>query len=182
MACWQECASIFPLKTYFGNFLPSREGRFSRARNLGRWANAKFDSLARLLSADNFIQFDRYAIWFFILCSAAFGIASLANLNGSSTGFYRKYRYAPLKKPLLGEARGIRSDERTYHTPAVLNQALRPDRFAFESSPLGNHAISLVGNIPIRHVSTLLRPQFWSFFLLPIDYALPFTGSSRDLS
>jgi hypothetical protein len=151
--------------------LPSREGRFSGARNLGRWANGKFDSLARLLSADNFIQFDRYAIWFFILCSVAFGIASLANLNGSSTGFYRKYGYAPLKEPLLGEARGIRSDEWSYHTPAILNQALRPDRFAFKRSPLGNHAISLVGNIPVWHVSTLLRPQFWSFFLLPIDYA-----------
>jgi hypothetical protein len=151
--------------------LPSREGRFSGTRNLGRAANAKFDSLGRLLSADNFIQFDRYAIWFFIVCSAVFGIASLANLNGSSTGFYRKYGYAPPKAPLLGEARGIRSDEWTYHTPAILNQVFRPERFAVERSAFGNHAISLVSDVPIRHVSTLFRPQFWSFFLLPVDYA-----------
>jgi hypothetical protein len=151
--------------------LPSREGRFSGARKLGRWANEKSDSLARLLSADDFIQFDRYAIWFLILCSAVFGIASLANLNGSSTGFYRNYGYAPPKKPLLGEARGIRSDEWTYHTPAILNQVLRPDRFAIERSDFGDHAISLIANVPIRHVSTLFRPQFWAFFLLPLDYA-----------
>lgn len=100
-----------------------------------------------------------------------FGIASLANLNGSSTGFYSKFGYAPPKKPLLGVARGIRSDEWTFHTPAILNQALRPDQFAVERSLPGDHAISLVSNVPIRHVSTLFRPQFWPFFLLPVDYA-----------
>jgi hypothetical protein len=151
--------------------LPSRADRLSGSRNLRRWADAKFDSLALSLSADNFIQFDRYAIWFLLLCSAVFGIASLANLNGSSTGFYRKYGYAPPKKPLLGEARGIRSDEWTYHTPAILNQVLRPERFAIEHSAFGDHAISLASNVPIRHLSTLFRPQFWSFFLLPVDHA-----------
>ena len=151
--------------------LPSRAGRPSGARNLGHWTNAKFDSLALSLSADNFIQFDRYAIWFLILCSAVFGIASLADLNGSSTGFYRKYGYAPPQTPLLGEARGIRSDEWSYHTPAILNQVLRPEHFDFERSAFGDHAISLVSNVPIRHLSTLFRPQFWSFFLLPVDYA-----------
>jgi hypothetical protein len=114
---------------------------------------------------------DRYAIWFYVLCAAVFGIASLANLNGSSSGFYRKYGYAPQKAPLLGVARGIRSDEWAYHTPAILNQTLRPDRFAFEDGALGSHGISLVADIPIRHVSTLFRPQFWSFFVLPVDYA-----------
>jgi len=96
--------------------LPSYDGAASNARVLGpaiRWVNSKFASLARSLAVDNFIQFDRYAIWFYVLYLAVFGIASLANLNGSSTGFYRKYGYAPQKAPLLGVARGIRSDEWT---------------------------------------------------------------------
>ncbi|MDP8990027.1 MAG: hypothetical protein M3N41_08110 [Acidobacteriota bacterium] len=146
--------------------LPSREGNA-----FVRWTNAKTDSLASSLSADGFIQFDRYAIWFLILSLSVFGIASLADLNGSSTGFYRKFGYAPPQKPLLGEARGIRSDEWTFHTPAILNQALRPDPFAVERIVAGDHAISLVSNVPIRQVSTLFRPQFWPFFLLPLDYA-----------
>ncbi len=146
--------------------LLSREGNA-----LVRWTNARTDSLARSLSVDGFIRFDRYAIWFLILCLALFGFASLANLNGSSTGFYSKFGYAPRKEPLLGAARGIRSDEWTFHTPAILNQALRVDRFALEHTVTGDHAISLVSNVPIRHVSTLFRPQFWPFFLLPVDYA-----------
>ncbi len=136
-----------------------------------RWTNAKTDSLASSLSVDGFIQIDRYAIWFLIVCLSVFGIASLADLNGSSTGFYRKFGYAPPKKPLLGLARGVRSDEWTFHTPAILNQVLRPDRFAVERIVPGDHAISLVSNVPLWHVSTLFRPQFWPFFLLPIDYA-----------
>lgn len=48
--------------------LPSREGSA-----LVRWTKAKADSLASSLSADDFIQFDRYAIWFLILCLAYLG-------------------------------------------------------------------------------------------------------------
>ncbi len=149
--------------------LPPRKGRA-----LVRWASAKldkFDSLASSLSVDGFIQFDRYAILFYLFCAAVFGIASLENLNGSSSGFYRNYGFAPQKAPLLGVARGIRSDEWTYHTTAILNQTLRSDRFAFKTSVMGDHGISLLTNLPVRHVSTLFRPQFWSFFLLPLDYA-----------
>ena len=79
--------------------LPSRAGSASV-----RWANAKFDLLASSLSVDEFIQFDRYAIWFYVLCAAVFGIASLANLNGSSSGFYRNYGYAPQKAPCAGSS------------------------------------------------------------------------------
>jgi hypothetical protein len=141
-------------------------------RRMTQHAGAKLEPAAERLSAPGFIRFDAAAIWFYLACLAAFAIASLANFNGSSVGvFASDYRYAPPARPLLGMARGIRSDEWAYHTPAILNQALRQDRFAFRQTALGGHAISLVGNVPVRHVSTLFRPQFWAFFCLPVDRA-----------
>jgi hypothetical protein len=141
-------------------------------RSLAQRANARIEPLAQRFSAAGFIRFDAPAVWFYIVCCAAFAIGSLANLNGSSVGvFASDFQYGPPQKPLLGMARGIRSDEWSYHTPAILNQALRRDRFAYEHTALGGHAIALLGNVPIRHVSTLFRPQFWAFFFLPVDRA-----------
>jgi hypothetical protein len=136
-----------------------------------RRANSRLRALARTLSVDGFIQFDLASIWFYFACLTVFGLAFLANLNGSSTGFYRQLGYAPQQAPLLGVARSIRSDEWWYHTPDILNQVLRRDRFAVERTSLGGQAISLAGNIPVRHISTLFRPQFWGFLFLPVEYA-----------
>jgi hypothetical protein len=137
-------------------------------RTLVQRANSQIEPFAQRFSVPGFIRFDAPAIWFYVACVAAFAIGSLANLNGSSAGvFASDFQYGPPQKPLLGMARGIRADEWGYHTPDILNQALRKDRFAFERTALGGHGISLLGNVPIRHVSTLFRPQFWAFFFLP---------------
>jgi len=135
-------------------------------------ASAGLQPLADRLSAPGFIRFDAPAIWFYLVSLAAFAIGCMANLNGSSVGVYASdYQYALPSRTLLGQARGIRSDEWAYHTPAILNQALRQDRFAFRETALGGHGIALAGNLPVRHISTLLRPQFWAFFVLPVDRA-----------
>lgn len=141
-------------------------------RSLVQRANARTDPVAQRLSVPGFIRFDAPAIWFYLACFAAFAVGSLANFNGSSVGvFASDFQYSQPQKPLLGMARGIRSDEWAYHTPDILNQALRKDRFAFEHTALGGHGIALLGNLPVRHVSTLFRPQFWAFFFLPVARA-----------
>ncbi len=118
------------------------------------------------------MRIDAWALWFYLVCCLAFLLASLANLNGSSISVYRSmYRHGAEQNPLVGQARAIRSDEYTYATPAILNQSLRAKRFKTATSSLGNHSVSLFSNIPIAHVTALFRPQFWSFFLLPVDYA-----------
>ena len=151
-------------------------------RRLAQRAGAKLEPVAQRLSVPGFIRFDAAAIWFYLACLAAFAIGCLANLNGSSVGVYASdFQYAPPAHPLAGVARGIRSDEWAYHTPAILNQALRQDRFAFRETALGGHAISLVGNLPVRHVSTLFRPRFWAFFCLPVDRAYAVYWQSKAL-
>ena len=45
---------------------------------------------------------------------------------------------------------------------------------AGETSALGRDYASLIGNIPVRHFTTIFRPQFWGFFLLPPAYGFSF--------
>jgi hypothetical protein len=131
-----------------------------------------FDRIAQRLSSSHFMHFDSYAIWFYFACLLLFLSASLANLNGSSIGMYSSgYGHGAPEKIWLGAPRPSRSDEWSYSTPDILNQSLRARRFDAKQSALGGHSVALVGNIPVRHFTTIFRPQFWAFFLLPVDYA-----------
>ncbi len=128
------------------------------------------------------LPLDSLAIWFYVSCLVLFFTASLLKLNGSSISFYSvAYGHGAHVKPWLGAPRALRSDEWGYHTPDVLSQAFRSDRFAVPDSDLGPHSASLIGNVPVRDVSTALRPQFWGFFLLPVEYAFAFYWQSKAL-
>ncbi len=35
----------------------------------------------------------------------------------------------------------------------------------------GTDNVGLLAELPVKHVTTWLRPQFWPFFVLPADYA-----------
>jgi hypothetical protein len=145
------------------------------ARGWFRGADARLAALARRLSVPGFARFDAGALWFYLSCVAVFGTAAIWNLNGSSTGVYASwFRYGPGDGLLLGTPRGIRTDEFFHHTPTVLNQALRADRFARERTALGNHSVGLLSNIPIRHAAAVFRPQFWAFFVAPAEHAFSF--------
>jgi hypothetical protein len=130
-----------------------------------------FKKVAQYLSTPEFIQLDSYAIWFYALCLSGFILASMADLNGSSIGMYNSAGEGAPKSVLLGAPRPIRSDEWVYYTPDIMNESLRIHRFEVEHSQRGGHNVALMDNVPIWHVSTLFRPQFWSFFVLPVDYA-----------
>lgn len=146
--------------------------RFQFAQR-SRTVTDRMRRLALRLSVPGFIEFDVPALCFYLLCIVTFCITSAADLNGSSTGAYSAiFGHGAPEHPLLGEPRGIRSDEWAYATPDILNQVLRHNQFEVENTKLGGHDVALVGgNMPVRHISTLFRPQYWSFFVLPLDYA-----------
>lgn len=133
--------------------------------------NARFDQMARSFPEDSFLEMDALTIWVYLGLAVLFVGACVLDLNGSSAGMYHIYGDGPQAKVLIGSPKGIRVDEWSYVTPDVLNQYFRADRFAFNDSVLGDHNIALTGNIPVKHISTLFRPQFWSFFVLPAGYA-----------
>jgi hypothetical protein len=139
---------------------------------LVRRIDFSFGRIAQRLSSPEFMQFDSYAIWFYFACLVLFLSASLANLNGSSIAMYSSaYGHGAPQKIWLGAPRPSRSDEWSYSTPDILNQSLRAHRFEVRESALGGHSVAVVGNIPVRHFTTIFRPQYWAFFFLPVDYA-----------
>jgi hypothetical protein len=128
------------------------------------------------------LPLDSLAIWFGVFCLVLFLAASLLKLNGSSISFYSiAYRHGAHVKTWLGAPRALRSDEWAYHTPDVLSQAQRADRFAVPDSDLGPHSAALIGNVPVRDVSALFRPQFWAFFILPVEYGYAFFWQCKAL-
>lgn len=130
----------------------------------------RLQTIADQISATDFIRFDVYALWFYVACFTAFLCTSTADLNGSSLSMYRVV-HGQRPDNVFGTPRPVRSDEWAYHTPVIMNQSLRVDRFALTHSALGEHSAALIGCVPVKHISTLFRPQFWAFFVLPIDYA-----------
>lgn len=135
--------------------------------------NAQFDALAKTISDPHCIVFDRYAIWFYAISIVVFLVMCGAALQGSSIGIFSSlYHYgAPEAKPLLGTPRSVRVDEWNFHTPAILNQYLRPDRFSPRDTAVGPGNAGLIANLPVWHFTTLFRPEFWGFFILPFNYA-----------
>lgn len=131
-----------------------------------------FARFAAGISNPDFLILDSYAVWFYIGCLLLFLACAGADLNGSSAEILpRDYHHGVNGKTLLGVPKSSRSDEWAYVTPDMLNQAFRADRFAAEDTELGGHYVGLTGNLTVLHISSVFRPQLWSFFFLPPDYA-----------
>ncbi|HMF74618.1 MAG TPA: hypothetical protein VK604_03055 [Bryobacteraceae bacterium] len=147
-----------------------------------RLVDARFAALAERLSVPGFLTFDAMALWFYTICLALFLAGGLAGLNGSALGVMSAhFGYGARATEWIGAPHPIRSDEWAFMTPHILNQALSDDAFEVQDTQMGNHSVALMGNIPVRHFSTIFRPQFWPFFVLPLDHAFAFYWQCKAL-
>ncbi|MGH9627438.1 MAG: DUF7657 domain-containing protein, partial [Bryobacteraceae bacterium] len=159
-------------------------GLFLARRHLKPWLHSFgvfLDRTALAISDPAFIVFDRFAIGFYLSILLLFLTLTVAGIHGSSISQYQSSWYidfagnhipaAPSAEPILGIPQPIRSDEWAFHTPAILNQVYRNDAFEAQVSTVGPDNAALVANIPVKHFTTIFRPQFWGFFLLPVSYA-----------
>jgi hypothetical protein len=155
---------------------------FQRAAIRLRSMDDLFARIARRVSNPEALRLDSAAIWFCAVCCALFVIATVLNLNGSSAGvFPTVYQHGAEARIWIGFPKQVRADEWAYVTPDILNQVFRADRFETLNSELGTHSTALTGNIPIWHFSTLFRPQYWAFFVMPADYAFAFYWQFKAL-
>jgi hypothetical protein len=140
-----------------------------------RALDTRFAAIGRAASSPRFIAFDSFAIWFYAGCAALFLVNVGLDLNGSSLEFNSRtfHQYGP-QTVLAGTPKGIRADEWNFMTPDMFYQVFRDKRFAAEDTPFGKYYAGLMGNVPARHITTLLRPQYWGFFVLPVDYGFSF--------
>jgi hypothetical protein len=110
---------------------------------------------------------------FIALTIITYVVAGVLNLNGSATPLWRYYadRSAPDAGVLLGTPKEIRSDEWMVQTPWIMSQAARHPRFPAANSAVGDGAMSLLNNLPVRHWSAFFRPQMWGFFAAGFERA-----------
>ncbi len=141
--------------------------------SLGR-INALSDKLCHYSEGSEALRLDRLALWFYSLCLAGFVLFSAAKFHGSSISqagsFYRGWTEVA-HRPLFGTPKRVRSDEWSFHTPAILNQVFRRDPLAVNDTLLGPGKTAVLGNVPCRHFTQFFRPQFWAFFILPGEIA-----------
>jgi hypothetical protein len=161
-------ALLFCLEYLLFFWPPGLSGTAAIAKTL----NEAAAGLADRMSSPRFIVFDRFAIWFYTSCLALFIAASLANLNGSSMGVYwTNFKEGAPANLIAGKPQPIRGDEIYYGTPHILNQYFRFKPLEMAVTASGTDNVGLLAEIPVKHVTTLARPQFWPFFILPGDYA-----------
>jgi hypothetical protein len=145
---------------------------FRRTKTVAGALNSAAGFAASRLSNERFIVFDRLAVWFYITCVALFLGAVGFDLNGSSIGFlWNNFKIGAPANLVAGVPQEIRADEVHQVAPAILYQNFRLHPFELRDTAFGGHNVGLTGEMPVRHVTTWFRPQFWGFFFLPADYA-----------
>jgi hypothetical protein len=136
------------------------------------------DRVALSVSDPAFLPIDRFAIVYFVVIAALFALTTLAGLHGASISLHSVDGSV---EPIIGTAKPIRVDEWATHTPAILNQVYRARPLDPQDAALGPDRTSLISNIPVRHFTTLFRPQFWGFFFLPPSYAFAMYWQFKSL-
>jgi hypothetical protein len=155
---------------------------FSRVSAFVSALDSSADVLAERLSDPRFIVFDRFAIWFYGICVALFIVGSLADLNGSSIGvFWTHYKAGAPANLIAGTPQPIRADEIYYATPYILNQYFRSKPFEMTETASGTDNVGLLAGMPVKHVTTWARPQFWPFFFMPAEYAFATWWQAKGL-
>ena len=149
-----------------------------------RQTGVGLDRVADRLSHPDFIRFDRLAVGFYAACLAGFLLWSVPGFHGSSiTIFDRNFSVFSDSGhvPLLGSPKRVRSDEWNCQTPIILNQLLRHDRLAVSDATMGPGKTTLLANVPCAHFLMIFRPQFWPFFVLPLDAAFACYWQAKGL-
>ena len=115
---------------------------------------------------------------------ALYFVASFLQLNGSSTALWRYYadRELPNAGVILGTPQGVRSDEWMLQTPWIFSQARQTAAFSPRNPSIGSDVTPLVTNLPVRHWSTLFRPQMWPFFLMNAERAFAFYWNFKSFA
>lgn len=117
------------------------------------------------------------SVWLFpFLLLIIFSIFVVFKISGSSIGFYHNILYGDSKKDIsliYGQPQAIRSDEWLVWTQITISQS--ENNFPRFNEDLGSgRDLSLHFEIPTKDWSAVFKPQNWSFFVLPLEYAFAF--------
>jgi len=128
-----------------------------------------------MLSEDQLIRFDVKVLLLLLCTIISFSILVAFKVHYASVGMWN-YNVPDIRGGevgnIFGVPRGIRQDEWGVFTPWLLSQAAHD--FPLENENLGAGKAPLVTNVPVRHITSVLRPQYWAFFLLDVERGFSF--------
>jgi hypothetical protein len=101
---------------------------------------------------------------------------TILRINGSSISYFNTILFKGSQKNsglILGHPQTIRSDEWEVNTPLTVAQT--KSGFPMVNKDIGNgEDMAVVGDVPYKDWSESFKPQNWSFFVLPLEYAFAF--------
>lgn len=115
--------------------------------------------------------------WAFpVVLAVFFLVLTSLRINGSSVGVYNNFVNGQSAKDpdlIYGKPRIIRSDEWLFGTQLAVSQA--KNNLPRVNPDLGTgRDVSLQAETPSSDWSTVFKPQNWSYFVLPLEYAFAF--------
>ncbi len=112
---------------------------------------------------------DRTGKIFLVACAVLFLLGVFFRLNGSSVFIWKQLLHDPSDTGglVLAAPQPARTDEWMIWTPAARWQS--EHGFPSENPSLGPGKTAFLYSLPVRHYTTVLRPQLWGFFLFSFE-------------
>jgi len=147
-------------------------------------AKRELDRIGKAISREDLIIFDHRSLLLLIVVIIAGVAATGLRLHLSSVACWDQViggnRTPLLQSVLLGTPKGVRADEWLVQTPMIMSQIA--NGFPAENANFGSgKSMLLIPLIPVRHYSTLFKPQSWPFFFLDAEFAYSAYWNSRTV-
>lgn len=124
------------------------------------------------------IQFDTKAKIFLLILLVAYLLLSSLKLHTSSIGNWDTYFGLEESNAIIaGKPRFIRMDEWMISTPGAIGQY-------YAGMPVKNESVGdlntpVIWGLPVKDISTLLRPNHWSYFIFDSERAFAFAWNFK---
>jgi hypothetical protein len=138
----------------------------------------RMDIIGGRISEERLLIFDHKVLILLFIIFTAFILSVSFKLNGSSAPVWGRYITQSNAEGssfglLLGHPKRARSDEWGEETPWILSQAVHG--YNVRNDNVGYGESTLLANLPVKHYTTLFRPQFYGFFIFhDVDLAFSF--------
>jgi len=128
---------------------------------------------AKALESSPLVRFDKKTKLFLLILLTTYFALSLLKIHTSSIANWDIMFGKPLPQSvLLGTPRFIRMDEWMVSSPSILSQYALG--MPVRNDTLGGVTTPVVWGLPVKDVSTILRPVLWSYFIFDVERAFAF--------
>ena len=133
---------------------------------------------AKALESSPLVRFDRKTRVFLLVLLTAYFALSLLKIHTSSIANWDVMFGKPVPESvLLGKPRSIRADEWMVSSPNVLSQYALG--MPVRNDTLGGQTTPVVWGLPVKDVSTILRPFLWPYFIFDVERAFAFAWNFK---